>query len=147
MGLRVLLVEDNPDHALLTRRALEREESVSCVAICADGVAALDLLSGSERAPDLILVDVRLPGISGLDFLDAVRSMPSMRGVPVVLLSSSASESQVNEAIKRGASAFITKPLRPGRLIKGLFGRAPKRNGSGRSRPKHGDEFLPERRT
>lgn len=120
MALRVLLVEDNPDHALLTKRGLERDRRIAKVDVCSDASSALGLLSGGVYRPDVIVADLRLPGLSGLELLSRVKAMPEASEIPVVLLSAYARECEVRYGMDRGALAFISKPLRAQALIECL---------------------------
>jgi CheY-like chemotaxis protein len=123
MGVRVLLVEDNPDHALLTKRSLERDARIDAVDVREDVPGALDYLEAARSSlPDVILVDLKLPGLSGFDLLDRIQADPVICEVPVVILSTSAREREVTQGIERGARAFLTKPLRVEELLERVFG-------------------------
>ncbi len=121
MGLYVLLVEDNPDHALLAKRSLERDDRIERVEVCEDAFAALAVMRDEQvRRPDAVVVDIRLPGISGLELLDSIKGDPRTAGVPVIVVSTSAPEHEVRSAIRRGARAYMSKPIRAGELIANL---------------------------
>lgn len=116
---RVLLVEDRPDEAALIRRALA-EHGVHDVTLLARGQDALDYLlrRGAHAArttpdPALVLLDLGLPDLSGLDVLDALRAHPALRAVPVVVLTVSEQEDDRARSYETGANLFISKPTRP----------------------------------
>jgi CheY-like chemotaxis protein len=115
---RILVVEDNPDHALLVRIAAERVDPTLEVVTCADGRDAVDLLGGAslsdgsvlDGVPDLVLLDLIMPRLDGFAFLEWVRGQPAFEKLPVVVLSSSISPLDEARALRLGASAFHTKP-------------------------------------
>jgi CheY-like chemotaxis protein len=112
----ILLVEDNPDHAMLIRRVLEQgtvENKVRCVK---DGQEALDFLfrkRGDEGAPrpDLILLDINLPKVNGLDVLRRIKTDEELRMIPVIVLTTSDRGEEVQQSYHAGANSFITKPV------------------------------------
>ncbi len=111
----VLLVEDDADDVMLMRAALARAAPLVGLKVAADGLEALDYLRGRGRfagaaAPSLVLLDWRLPGKSGLDVLKEIRADTSLRRLPVLVLTSSASEKDVCDAYGAGANCFLTKP-------------------------------------
>lgn len=114
----LLVVEDNPDHALLVRLAAERVDRNLDVRLCSDGREAVDLLSGEppfqdRRAhplPDLVLLDLIMPRLDGFGFLKWVRGRPELKDLPVVVLTSSISPLDEARAKRLGASGFHTKP-------------------------------------
>ncbi len=113
--LHVLLVEDDDDHADLTRFALEAHDARTRVDRVADGDAALDVLfrrgahAAAER-PDLVLLDLNLPRRSGLDVLEEVKADPDLRRIPVVVLTTSGDETDRARAYDRYANSYIVKP-------------------------------------
>jgi CheY-like chemotaxis protein len=112
---RIVLIEDNPSDVLLVRKALEEALQKKGIAVdltCfEDGQKALNGLSKQGRkAPDLILLDLNLPKTEGVDVLRAVRSMPNLAGVPVVILTSSASPTDIHRTGLLGAARYIAKP-------------------------------------
>ena len=122
MRVHVLIVEDNPDHALLTRWALEREGHVDEVEVALDARAVVEGLRARPRAerPDVILVDLKLPGISGFELLSALKAETETREIPVIILSTSAREEEIAEGMRHGARAFLTKPLTAARFFEAL---------------------------
>ena len=114
----ILLVEDDRRDLELTLVALERSQLANEVIIVRDGAQALDYLrregDHSKRAegnPAVILLDLKLPKVNGLEVLQAVRSNPSLRSIPVVMLTSSQQESDVLKSYELGVNAYVVKPV------------------------------------
>jgi len=117
--LTILLVEDNPDHAELVMRNLEDFRVANRVIHVDDGQAALDYLYGqgeyadrqSYPIPDLMLLDLRLPKVDGLQVLKEVKENADLRSLPVVILTTSAAERDLATAYDSHANSFLTKPI------------------------------------
>lgn len=117
--LRILLVEDNPAHAQLVIRSFEDHRVASEILHLSDGEAALDYLlrrgpygeAPVGRQPHMILLDLRLPRVDGLEVLRQVKSAPALRDIPVVVLTTSAAESDVARAYEYHANSYVVKPL------------------------------------
>jgi two-component system response regulator len=117
--VEVLLVEDNPTDAELCIRSLKKHNLANKLLWVKDGVEALDALfhTGSfasdkgKRNPKVVLLDLRLPKIDGLEVLRKVRMDERTKTVPIVVLTSSKESADVAEAYKLGANSFITKPV------------------------------------
>ncbi|MEZ4523580.1 MAG: response regulator [Thermomicrobiales bacterium] len=109
-SLRVMLVEDNPDHVLLIQHAIRDLGSGHRVEIMNDGEQALDTLRGRSEFPDLILLDISMPGYSGFEMLTQVRNDQRLMHIPIVMLTSSEAQSDIARAYELGASGYITKP-------------------------------------
>jgi len=117
--LVILLVEDNKDHAELVIRNLERHRVENKLFHVEDGAQALDFLyrrgmfSDTQRypRPNLILLDLRLPKIDGLSVLQTIKDDETLRSIPIVILTSSHAEADVNMAYLRRANSYIVKPL------------------------------------
>jgi two-component system response regulator len=115
----ILLVEDNDDDVQLTLRALRLHRIANTVHVVRDGAEALDFLfcrgAYAERAPDdlpqLVLLDLKLPKVPGLDVLKKVREDPRTRRLPVVVLTSSNVESDLASSYDLGANSYIRKPV------------------------------------
>ena len=108
----VLLVEDNPDDALLALRAFRQCGVAAEVEVVTDGAAALARLSDQAApTPDLVLLDIKLPLLSGLEVLRRLRALGRGAGAPVVVLTTSCEEHDVAEAYLLGASSYLRKPV------------------------------------
>lgn len=115
----ILLVEDNPHDLELTLVALERTHLANEVIVVRDGVEALDyLLYRNDYAdrdkgnPAVLLLDLQLPKIDGLEVLEAVRQSESLRSIPVVMLTTSREELDLNRAYHLGVNAYVVKPVK-----------------------------------
>jgi CheY-like chemotaxis protein len=121
----ILLVEDNVDHEELIRRALEERGAPVELKVARHGEDALDYLfrrgSWSEPVtsprPRLVLLDLRLPRVDGFQVLGAIKSTPTLRDIPVVILTTSDSEQDVARAYARHANSYLVKPVDHRRLI------------------------------
>jgi two-component system, response regulator len=107
---RVLLIEDNLDDVLLTRRALKKAGVDAPLAVCGDGDEGVSYLT-RERAPALVLLDWKLPRRSGLEVLTWIRANRALAGLPVLVLSSSRMQEDIDGAYLAGADSFLEKPL------------------------------------
>ncbi|HEY5973465.1 MAG TPA: response regulator [Geobacteraceae bacterium] len=114
----ILLVEDNPDDETLTLRTLGKQKLPCEVAVARDGVEALDYLfcTGSyvsrERIlPHLVLLDLKLPKVDGLEVLRKLREEPRTRTLPVVVFTSSNESHDINDSYRFGANSYIRKPV------------------------------------
>jgi two-component system response regulator len=109
----ILLVEDNPDDVELTLRAFRRNGLRTDVVVARDGLEAETVLFGPESngAPALVLLDLKLPKLSGLEVLRAVRADERTAAVPVVVLTSSIEQEDVVAAYRLGANSYIRKPV------------------------------------
>jgi len=114
----ILLVEDNPKDIELTLAALEQGQLANSVVIARDGAEALDFLyrqgSYAGRAtldPAVVLLDLKLPKMDGLEVLAAVKSNPDLRHTPIVMLTSSREESDLVRSYELGVNAFVVKPV------------------------------------
>lgn len=115
----ILLVEDNPDDEALTLRAFTKNRIANQVVVARDGVEALDYLFGSGSfsgrdmsiMPAVILLDLKLPRIDGLEVLRRVRADSRTRLLPVVILTTSKEQKDIYEAYSLGANSYIRKPV------------------------------------
>ncbi len=115
----ILLVEDNPDDAELTRRALAKSNVLNRVDWVSDGKMALDYLMhkgeykdlDSEHCPELVLLDLKLPKLDGLEVLKAIRRCEQTKLLPVVILTSSDEDRDIVESYSLGANSYIRKPV------------------------------------
>jgi CheY-like chemotaxis protein len=115
----VLLVEDNPTDAELCIRSLKKHNLANRLVWLKDGAEALDFLNcrngfadrDAKEVPSVILLDLRLPKVDGLEVLRQVKSSERLRCVPVVVLTSSSEDRDINESYRLGANSFVTKPV------------------------------------
>ncbi len=115
----ILLVEDNPDDEALTLRALKRAKIRNEVVVARDGVQALDYLFGTGKhagrdttlVPQVVLLDLKLPKVDGLDVLRRLRADERTRFLPVVILTSSSEERDRIEGYRLGANSYVRKPV------------------------------------
>lgn len=118
-GLPILLVEDNSDDEALTLRAFEKNNIRNLVVVARDGVEALDYLFGTgahagrdlSLMPQVILLDLKLPKIDGLQVLQRLRAHPRTRLLPVVILTSSKEQQDLIEGYSLGANSYVRKPV------------------------------------
>lgn len=116
---RILLVEDNPDDVALTLRALRAHRVANEVVVAEDGVEALDYLFGEGKyagrdvrdLPVVVLLDLKLPRVDGLEVLRRVRADERTRLVPVVILTSSREEQDLVASYASGANSYVRKPV------------------------------------
>jgi CheY-like chemotaxis protein len=108
----ILLVEDDPDHELLTIRALNKSNIANDIRVARDGEEAIDLLFGPEPIrPQVILLDLKLPKVEGLEVLRRIREDEKTRMLPVVVLTSSDEERDVVRSHQLGVNSYIRKPV------------------------------------
>ena len=115
----ILLVEDNPDDVELTLRALKKNNIANEVVVACDGEEALEYLAATGKyegralvdAPQVILLDLKLPKVSGLEVLRVLRADPRTRLLPVVILTSSSEEPDIIASYQLGANSYIRKPV------------------------------------
>jgi chemotaxis family two-component system response regulator Rcp1 len=110
----ILVIEDNAADAGLVEESLDATESAPRLIMAASGHAALALLRerGEGPVPDLILLDLNLPGYSGLETLADLKADQTLRAIPVIVLTTSKSQDEINRCYHAGAAAVLNKPLR-----------------------------------
>jgi CheY-like chemotaxis protein len=106
----ILLVEDNPADVELTLAALKRSQIANEIVIARDGVEALDYIF-CEVPPSVVLLDLKLPKVNGLEVLERVKAHPEHRNIPLVMLTSSREESDVVRSYSGGVNSFVVKPV------------------------------------
>jgi CheY-like chemotaxis protein len=117
--IEILLVEDNPQDAELTIRALKRRNLANKLIHVKDGVEALDFIFGNgayanrdiKQHPKVMLLDLKLPKVDGLEVLRAVKSDPRTRSIPVVVMTSSQEQRDVIESYQLGVNSYVVKPV------------------------------------
>ncbi|MEA2424036.1 MAG: hypothetical protein QOH13_446 [Thermoleophilaceae bacterium] len=115
----ILLVEDNPSDAELCLRALRRNNIANSIDVVTDGEEALEYLTQTGRhaglsggpRPKVVLLDLKLPKIGGLEVLERVKADPAINGVPVVILTSSREDPDIARAYELGVNSYIVKPV------------------------------------
>ncbi|HEY3205029.1 MAG TPA: response regulator [Thermoanaerobaculia bacterium] len=113
-GKTILLVEDNPDDVALTLRAFRKNNIANEVVVAKDGVEALEHLlaeKGAQEMPSLVLLDLKLPRLDGLEVLRRLRADPRTKLLPVVILTSSKEEQDLVNGYALGANSYIRKPV------------------------------------
>jgi two-component system response regulator len=114
---KILLVEDNPDDAALTMRALKSHNITNEVVVARDGVEAIEYLLGPGAVPAVVqslavvLLDLKLPKLTGLEVLQRIRADERTRLLPVVILTSSDEERDVIDGYRLGANSYVRKPV------------------------------------
>jgi CheY-like chemotaxis protein len=115
----ILLIEDNPHAVELILRALRRHHLAHTIWVVKDGAEALDFLFGTgayaqrkvEERPKVVLLDLKLPKVNGLEVLRKIKSDERTRHIPVVILTSSQEERDIRESYQLGANSYVVKPL------------------------------------
>jgi CheY-like chemotaxis protein len=110
----ILLVEDRSTDLDLTKRAFARQRLLNPIQIARDGEEALAFISGwkaGEPLPIFILLDLKLPKISGLEFLRQLKAYPEFASIPVIVLTTSREDKDVEEAYRLGCNSYIVKPV------------------------------------
>ena len=115
----ILLVEDSPDDEELTTRALRQAKIANEIVVARDGAEAIDFLFGEgphagrdvSRTPAVILLDLKLPKLSGLDVLNRLRADPRTKLIPTVILTSSSEDEDMLKSYQLGANSYVRKPV------------------------------------
>ncbi len=118
-AVEILLVEDNPQHVELTLRALRKHHLANHVRVAKDGAEALEFIFGDEadtnrqieNIPKVILLDLKLPRVDGLEVLRRIKSDERTRMIPVVALTTSEQEPDIAESYRLGVNSYIVKPV------------------------------------
>ncbi len=115
--IKILLIEDNPDDVELTLRAFKKHNLANHITVARDGEEALDIIfqHGKESAeglrPDLILLDLKLPKVDGMEVLRQIKENSETKVIPVIVLTSSKEESDLAESYRLGVNSYIRKPV------------------------------------
>lgn len=118
-GVEILIVEDNPNDAEMALRALKKNNVSNEVLVVGDGEEALDFIFRKgkhsnrvkESCPRMILLDLKLPKVDGLEVLKEVKSNPDTKMIPIIVMTSSKEESDIIESYKLGVNSYIVKPV------------------------------------
>jgi len=121
----IMLVEDNPDDEELTLRALRKAKIANQVFVARDGTEALDFLLGTGKhagrepltMPAVVLLDLKLPKLNGIDVLTRMRADPRTELIPVVILTSSSEEEDMLKSYRSGANSYVRKPVESSAFI------------------------------
>lgn len=119
--VEILLVEDNPDDAALTIRTLKKNHLANRLRHLEDGEEALDFLyDQTNPTPRLILLDLKMPRVDGIEVLRKIKSDPAKRHIPVVVLTSSREDRDIVESYNLGVNAYVVKPVDFGQFAKAV---------------------------
>lgn len=126
-GIHILLVEDNEGDILLTTEALEERKIINKISVAKDGKEALDFMFKQGKyinatTPDLILLDVNLPKKSGHEVLQLIKNDDRTAHIPVIMLTTSSSETDINLSYKHHANCYITKPVEVNDFLEAISG-------------------------
>jgi len=111
--MRIVLVEDNAEDIAYTRRVLEHNNLIKELIVAANGKEAIAALEKTKKSdpPDLILLDLFLPDISGIDLLTLIKKDQRLRDIPVVILTGSNEDQDIQKSYDLGASSYLVKPI------------------------------------
>lgn len=121
--VEILLVEDNDEDAELALRALKKHHLTNHLTRLSDGAAALDFFfrdGGRKQQPRVVLLDLKLPKVDGMQVLRELKSRDETRSVPVVMLTSSKEDRDLDEAYRLGANSYIVKPVEFDAFVKAV---------------------------
>lgn len=115
-GIHILLVDDNEGDILLTREALEEAKIINRISVVYDGMDAIRFLKkmppfSDSETPDLILLDINLPRMDGMEVLGIIKNDPELKRIPVIMLTTSSSEKDILASYDNYANCYITKPV------------------------------------
>ena len=120
---RILLVEDNLDDIILTKRALQQALIESEIIIARNGIEAVEYLNGlrndefHNKKPDLVLLDLKMTDMNGHEFLEKIKRIDRFKLIPIVILSSSGEASDIRKSYQLGANSYIQKPVEFERFV------------------------------
>ncbi|AUV83229.1 two-component system response regulator [Salinigranum rubrum] len=120
--VEILLVEDNPGDVRLTQEAFKELQLTNEMSVVTDGAEALDFMHrrgeyASVSLPDLVLLDLNLPKVDGIEVLKQLKSDPELKRVPVIVLTSSSAEDDIIKSYENYTNAYITKPVNPDQFV------------------------------
>ena len=125
-AVSVLLVEDNPDDVLITQRAWKKASITNRLFVLNDGEAALKYLRKEGEytevpTPGLVLLDLKMPGVNGFEVLMVVKAETNLRKIPIIVLTSSDKEQDIDLAYRLGCNSYIVKPVGFENLLKAVI--------------------------
>jgi chemotaxis family two-component system response regulator Rcp1 len=114
--IHILLVDDNEGDIYLTKEALDEAQIINKISIASDGLEAIGFLKrclagGRAYMPDLILLDINLPKMDGMEVLSIIKNDPDLRRIPVIMLTTSSAEKDILSSYDNYANCYITKPV------------------------------------
>ena len=120
--IEILLVEDDDNDIRITQRALARSAMLAHIEVVRDGQAALDYVQGKppyagRRRPELVLLDISLPKVNGIEVLRSMKADPTLRPIPVLMLTTSSRPEDVATAYAHGANGYVCKPIHFARFV------------------------------
>ena len=120
--IQILLVEDNEGDIVLTLEAFKEIKVKSNIAVVKDGVEAIEFLKkqgqyAGRTLPQLILLDINMPKLNGIEVLEFIKKDETLKKIPVVMLTTSSAESDIAECYEKSANCYITKPLDFGKFL------------------------------
>ena len=122
-GINILLIEDNEGDILLTVEAFEESKIVNEIVTIRDGKSAIDFfeaISNNQDIPDLVLLDINLPKVNGHEVLLYLKNNERYKSIPVIMLTTSASEKDILKSYKNHVNCYITKPIELSDFIKAM---------------------------
>jgi len=114
--VQVLVVDDSPDDVMIAQRAFRASRVANELSIARDGQEAVDLMRRTSNPPELVLLDIKLPRLSGHEVLKQIRADHQLAALPVVMLSASQRQEDIIESYRLGANSYIQKPVAFGRF-------------------------------
>jgi two-component system response regulator len=128
--VEIMLVEDNPDDAALTMRALKKQNIANKLIHLHDGAEALDFIYGTgnyagrniQITPKVILLDLKMPKVNGMEVLEKLKTDETTKAIPIVMLTSSAEDPDIEKCYKLGANSYIVKPVEFEEFTKAVAG-------------------------
>lgn len=119
--IKILLVEDNPGDIELTRVGFEEARISNSLTVISDGAEAMAFFQQGENLPDIVLLDINLPKVDGVEILKQIRSNSSSKDISVIMMTSSGAEDDIKNSLDGKANSYITKPVNFNKFYKVLI--------------------------